>query len=93
MNFVLAFAIFTLLFLVGTTPMAIVDIEGFHSRILPSAHEAIESGYLTHSGLTVSPVPGGIAALAGVGSGDTVVSIDGIIPQTSQDIIDIIKKG
>ncbi len=73
--------------------MAIVDLEGLHSRILPSAHEAIESGYLTHSGLTISPVPGGIAALAGVGSGDTVVSIDGIIPQTSQDIIDIIKKG
>ena len=93
MNFVLAFVIFTLLFLVGTTPIAIVNIEGFHSRILPSAHEAIESRYLTHSGLTVSPVPGGIAALAGVGSGDTVISIDGIVPQTSQDIIDIIKKG
>ncbi len=93
MNFFLAFVIFTILFVVGTSPIAIVDKEGVQSQLLPSAQEAIENGYLTHSGLVISSIPGSIAALAGVGSGYTVASIDGKIPKTPQDIIDVIKKG
>ena len=49
MNFVLAFGIFTGLFLYGTAPISIIDMDDVHSELLPSAHEAIESGYLTHN--------------------------------------------
>jgi regulator of sigma E protease len=92
MNFFLAFCIFTGLFLYGTSPMAIIPMDDIHSRILPSAHEAIETGYLTHSGLVVTPVKGSIAELSWAFSGDLIISINGIIPKTSQDVIDIITK-
>lgn len=90
MNFFLAFCIFTGLFLLGTSPMAIIPMDNIHSQILPSAHEAIVSGYLSHSGLTITPVKGSIAEGAGAFSGDLIVSINGTIPLTSQDVIDII---
>lgn len=76
MNFFLAFVIFTGLFLYGIAPMAIIPMEGNHSLILPSAHESIESGYLTHSGLTVTSLSGSIAERAGVGSGEIIISIE-----------------
>jgi hypothetical protein len=92
MNFFLAFAIFTGLFYYGVQPMTIIPIEGYHSEIMPSVHEAIESGYLKHSGLTVTSLSGSISARAGVGSGELVRSINSIIPRTPQDIIDIIQQ-
>ncbi len=92
MNFVLAFVVFTGLFLYGVTPMAIIPLDGYESQILPSAHEAIESRYLTHAGLTVTGLSGSIASVAGVGSGELVVSLNSIVPQTAQDMIDIIEQ-
>ena len=56
MNFVLAFCIFTGLFLYGTSPIAIIPIQNSHSILLPSTYEAIESGYLTHSGLILTSI-------------------------------------
>lgn len=72
--------------------MAIVDIEGMDSQILPSAHEAIDTGYLTHSGIIISSISGSIASVAWVGSGEIVLSIDGVVPRTAQDIIDIVTR-
>lgn len=92
MNFFLAFAIFTGLFLYGTKPMAIIPIEWSHSILLPSDYEAIEKGYLTHSGIIVESISGSVAQLAGIGSGETLVSINGIVPRLSQDIIKIIQE-
>ncbi len=93
MNFFLAFVIFTGLFLYGVTPMTIIPLEWYKSQILPGAHEAIESGYLSHTGLMVTGLSGSIASTAGIGSGELVVSIDTIVPQTAQDMIDIIERG
>ncbi len=77
MNFFLAFVIFTGLFLYGISPMAIIPIEGIHSLILPSAHEARESGYnLINTEITVTSLTGSIAEAAGVGSGEIVISIE-----------------
>ena len=64
MNFILAFVVFTGLFLYGVTPMAIIPLEGYGSQILPSAHEAMKSTYLTHNGLTVTSISGSIAEQA-----------------------------
>jgi hypothetical protein len=62
MNFFLAFAIFTGLFYYGVQPMTIIPMDGYHSEILPSTREAIESGYLKHGGLMVTAVSGSIAS-------------------------------
>ncbi len=69
--------------------MAIIPIDGNDSILLPSAHEALENGYLTHSGIVVTSVSGSIAALAGVGSGELIISINKKKPTLSTDIIDI----
>jgi hypothetical protein len=65
MNFFLAFVIFTGLFLYGTTPMTIIPMDGNQSQILPSANEALKSGFLTHGGIQISPLSGSIASRAG----------------------------
>lgn len=90
MNFVLAFCIFTGLFLYGTSPIAIIPIQNSHSILLPSTYEAIESGYLTHSGLILTSISWSIAEKAWIGSGDLLISINGTLPISSQDVIDII---
>lgn len=92
MNFVLAFAIFTGLFLYGVTPMAIIPLEWYQSQILPSAHEAIENQYLTHSWLTVTSISGSIADLAGIWEWEKVVTINWVAPLSAQDMITIIQK-
>lgn len=92
MNFFLALCIFTGLFIYGTAPIAIIPIENNHSILLPSTREAIESGYLTHSGLILTPIAWSIAEKAWIGSGDIILAINGVIPLTSQDVIDNIIK-
>lgn len=92
MNFFLAFCVFTGLFMYGITPMSVIPMEGIHSKILPSTHDAIESGLITHSGIVVSPIVGGIAEKAGTLSGDIIISVNGVVPKTPQDMIDIIQK-
>jgi hypothetical protein len=42
--------------------------------------------------LTVTGLSGSIASAAGVGSGERVLEINGIRPQTAQEIVDIIEK-
>ena len=92
MNFLLAFLIYTGLFIYGISPMTIIPMENMQSRILPSAHEAIESGFLTHSGIIITPLSGSVASRVWLKDWDQIAFINGIVPQLTQDIIDIIKK-
>ena len=92
MNFVLAFVVFTGLFLYGVTPMAIIPLEWNHSQILPSTHEALDASYLHHDGLTLTPIVGSISEKSGVLSGDIIENINGVVPKVPQDIINIIQK-
>lgn len=87
MNFFLAFCIYTGLFIYGVSSMAIIPMENMQSRILPSAHEAIESGFLTHSGIVITPFTGSIAEKAWVQPWDQIISINGIKPQLTQDVV------
>jgi Peptidase family M50 len=91
MNFVLAFIVFTGLFLYGVTPMAIIPLDGYQSQILPGTHEAVENRYLIHGGLIVTGLSGSIASAAGIGSRERVLEINGIHPQTAQEMINIIE--
>lgn len=70
MNFILAFVIFTGLFLSGTAPIAVnpISSEATHSFFIPSFDEAVTMGYLTHDGVEISALTGSIAELAGIHS-------------------------
>ncbi len=70
MNFILAFVIFTGLFLSGTAPIAVNPIsnDATHSFFIPSFDEAVDMGYLTHDGVEISAISGSIAAVAGIHS-------------------------
>lgn len=70
MNFILAFVIFTGLFLSGTAPIAVnpISSDATHSFFIPSFDEAVDMGYLTHDGVEISAISGSIAAVAGIHS-------------------------
>ena len=89
MNFLLALVIFFWFFLIGTSPLGpnlILD-KDYGSYMLPSFDKSIETGYITHSGLTLTPLPGSIADLAGVLPWDALIRID----QTDIRDIDALK--
>lgn len=78
MNFLLAIVIFFGFFIIGTWPLGpnlIID-KDYGSYMLPSFDASIKSGYLTHSGLTLTPLSGSIAMTAGILPGDNLISID-----------------
>lgn len=79
MNFLLAFLIFTGLLATGTAPIApnLLTQKDYHSYFLPSLETSIASGFVTHSGLTLSALTGSIAEKSGIGHDDTLISLDG----------------
>lgn len=79
MNFLLAWLLFMGLFLVGAKPLSPIpfDIGKTHSFFLPSVEEALDSGYLAHSGVLISPLSGSIAEAAGIQDRDIVIAING----------------
>ncbi|MDD3144524.1 MAG: site-2 protease family protein [Candidatus Gracilibacteria bacterium] len=73
MNFVLAFFIFFILFLVGIKPIGINDkIEiSLDLKIIPTKEQAIESGLLIKkTGVILYPISGSIAENSGLKEGD-----------------------
>ncbi len=89
MNFILAFIIFTGLFWVGTAPITIAPFwdSPTNSFFLPSFSEAEAIGYLSYSGIILSPLTGSIAQTAGIHDGDTLVSINGKTMKTSKEVV------
>lgn len=79
MNFVLAWMLFTGLFLMGAKPLSAIpfDIGKTHSFFLPSIEESLDSGYLAHSGVLMSPLSGSIAEAAGIRDRDIVIAMNG----------------
>jgi len=57
MNFILAATIFFGFFLVGSAPLAPNTLlkNDYGSYFLPSLHESLKSGYVTHDGIMLSP--------------------------------------
>lgn len=95
MNFLLAFAIFTGLFWVGTSPITVMPLSDTptHSFFLPSFSEAEAIGYISHSGILLSPLTGSVAEKAGIQVGDILVSIDGKVFDTSESVVKEVQKG
>lgn len=68
MNFFLAWVIFTGIFLTGARPLAPLplDIGPTHSYFMPSFTESLSSGFVTHSGIEITPLSGSVAERAGI---------------------------
>ncbi len=66
MNFLLAWVIFSGIFLVGTKPLSFlpVDIGRTDSYFMPSFAEAIERNIITYNGISLAPMSGSIAEQA-----------------------------
>lgn len=94
MNFLLAWIIFTWLFLVGTRPIAIAPGDGSPngSFFIPSFEEARDMNFLSYSGITFSPLTGSIAYNAGIREGDLLLTLDGKELDTREEIVALIRE-
>jgi S1-C subfamily serine protease len=94
MNFFLAFLIFTGLFVSGARPVTILpDVTlASSSYLLPTFDEAESMGYITYSGIILTPLTGSLASQAGVMSGDVIREISGVAISSPQIMIDIVEK-
>lgn len=63
MNFVLAWILFTGLFWYGIAPVSVMPFSDktTNSLILPSFSEAQSMGYISYSGIVISPLTGSLA--------------------------------
>jgi S1-C subfamily serine protease len=92
-NFVLAFLIFVGLFWQGVAPLAVnskFDTQT-ETLLVPTFERAVELGIFTASGIVLSPISGSPSEIAGVSSGDVVVSINGESITTPGDFVSLVR--
>lgn len=80
MNFILAFLIFFIVFLVWVKPVGVNTVipTELESKIIPTFEQAIESGLiLKNPGILLYPVADGIAEKAGIQQADMLLSVNG----------------
>lgn len=94
MNFLLAFVIFTGLFWYGTAPVTVSPFADGPTKsfFLPSFEEAEAMGFVTYSGIVLTPLTGSIAEKAGIQAGDILLSIDGETYVDSKNVVTKISK-
>ncbi len=94
MNFLLAWFVFSFLFFSGAKPLAVVPMaeKPTHSFFLPSFSEALDAGYVTYSGVSLSPLTGSIAEKSGLKPHDILVSLDGKHVDSLDAIASILEK-
>ncbi|MDD3793676.1 MAG: site-2 protease family protein [Candidatus Gracilibacteria bacterium] len=93
MNFVLAFFIFFILFLIGIKPIGInTKIEtNLELKTIPTLEQAINSGLIIKNpGIVLSPVKGSIAEKSGIKNGDILIKINNQEILDTNSIIEII---
>lgn len=98
MNFLLAFLIFFVLFLVWVRPIWINDKipTSLELKLIPTYQDAINSGLLVaHSGLILSPMEGSIAENSGLMVGDILLEVrdetwEVFAINTANDLVEIL---
>lgn len=92
-NFILAFLIFIGLFWHGVAPLAVNSKFETRSETLlvPSFDKAVELGIFKVSGITVNPVSGSPAQLAGVMKDDRVIQVEGVSVGSPKEFVERIK--
>lgn len=78
MNFLFAFIIFSVLFIVWVQPLGINTKFPTHieAKLIPSFDEAIHIGLVKTDGIILTPISGSIAQKSGILDGDILVSIN-----------------
>jgi regulator of sigma E protease len=94
MNFLLAWVIFTILLIRGSSPLAVnfITEKNYGSYFLPSMTESLESWYLTHEGIIMEPIEGSIADRAGIASGSLLIMVDGENVTSIDHVIEKVKR-
>ncbi|MBW7954531.1 site-2 protease family protein [Candidatus Gracilibacteria bacterium] len=95
MNFLLAFIIFTILFLIGVSPIGINDKIKTNSdlKLIPSLEKAIEIGLIkNNSGVYLLPTKGSIAQKSGINNYDLVLKSGDISINNYEKLKEIIGK-
>ena len=79
MNFLLAIAIFFWFFMTSASPIGpnLVLDKNYGSYFLPSFDESMKSGYLSHEGIVLTPLPWSIAEKSWLKAWDILKSLDG----------------
>ena len=79
MNFILATVIFFWFFVSWASPIGPNTVleKDYGSYFLPSFEASMKSGYITHSGISLTPLSGSLAMRSGILPGDLLVSLDG----------------
>ena len=93
MNFLLAWGLFSLLFVVHAKPISLYPLSDgpTHSYFLPSFDEALTNGTLSFSGIEFEPLTWSIAELSWIKKGDVLVSLNGKEFSTPKAVIDEIR--
>ncbi len=93
MNFILAWAIFSILLWNGTSPLAVNYLipKSYNSYFLPSLEESMKSGYVKHDGIFLEPLSEWVAEKSGIAKGDILKKIDGIDVLSIDQVIEKIK--
>lgn len=92
MNFLLAFIVFSLLFMIGVKPIGINDkIEtNLDIKLIPTYETALKDGlFIQKPGIILSPIEWSIAEKAGIQKQDILISIDGVAITWNKQAIEI----
>jgi regulator of sigma E protease len=94
MNFILAWVIFSWLFMYGMKPVMTSPFsdEPTGSMFIPSFSEARDMGFISYSGITFSPLTGSVAYNAGIREWDFLVSINSQKLPSRESIVELIRE-
>lgn len=94
MNFLFAFVVFSILFMVGVEPLGINSKfqTSTETKLIPSFEEAVRVGLVKTDGIILSPIQGSIAEKSGILDKDILVSIDSVAISRPDDMINLVKK-
>lgn len=94
MNFLFAFVVFSVLFMVGVEPLGINTKfqTQTETKLIPSFDEAVRIGLVKTDGIVLSPLTGSIAQKSGLLDGDILLSIDGRTISKPEDMIEKVQK-
>jgi len=94
MNFLLAFIVFSTLFMIGVEPLGINSKiqTTTETKLIPSFDEAIRIGLVKVDGIMLSPMSGSIAEKWGMRENDILISINDKTIQKPDDMITIVRQ-
>lgn len=91
-NFILAILIFTFSFFIGIAPIApnFLTEKDYGSILLPTPETALRDGYMSYSGIVLTPLSGSIAERSWILPGDILLMADTVAIQSPEQFMQMI---